>query len=104
MIEVIYKSRNNRVVGEFYFDGVPANFSPVTRMTLLAGGVLLDSNDDPQLIDWSLGNGKVGFKIGQSAVPLGLHQCTLVAFDPNHPDGQVIAHPAGPKLSFRVVR
>lgn len=104
MIEIVYRSRSNVVSKQVFIDGEPANFFPVTRMTLLVGGVLLDSAVNAGVFDWSGGEGMIEFRLGAQALPLGLHPCVLVAYDDNHPDGQVLAHPAGPKLTFRVVR
>lgn len=105
MIKTIYRGRDNEESISVRQNGVLVNFSPVTRMTLLAGGILFDSAIDSTLINWSGNDGKkITFKIGASTIPLGLHGAVLVAYDPLHPNGQVIAHPAGPKLTFRVVR
>ncbi len=104
MIEIVYQSRSNTVRKQVFIDGEPANFFPVTRMTLQVGGVLLDSAVQSGVFDWSQGAGFIDFTLGAQSLPLGLHQAVLVAYDNDHPSGQVLAHPAGPKLTFRVVR
>jgi hypothetical protein len=104
MIEIVYAGLPNTITKTWYRNSEPLPFSAVTRMTLRVGGVLLDSDDDASVIDWSQGGGQVTFNFAPAALPIGLHQAVLMVYDAAHPLGQVLAHPAGPKLTFRVVR
>ena len=105
MTEIVYRGHDNRASITVLMDGAPMDFSAVTRMTLeLQGqGVVADSDVDGGLIDWSAGAGLIEFDLGDLSLPCGLHRAILVAYDPLHPDGQVIAHPAGAELRIRVV-
>lgn len=105
MTEIVYRGHDNRASITVLMDGAPMDFSTVTRMTLALRGhdVLIDSDQDAGAIDWSGGAGLIEFALGDLSLPCGLHRAILVAYDPLHPNGQVIAHPAGAELRIRVV-
>ncbi len=105
MTEIVYSGHDNRPRITISQDGVPMDFAAVTRITLALRGfaTLIDSAVDAGLIDWSAGAGVVSFDLGAAGIPVGLYQGTLVAYDALHPDGQVLAHPAGAELVVRVV-
>lgn len=105
MIENVYLGHDNVVRIIVSDSGTPLNLAGITRMTLeLQGaGVVVDSDETPRLIDWSQGGGVVEFELGDLVIAPGTYDATLVAYDPLHTDGQVICHPAGSRLQFRVV-
>lgn len=105
MTEIVYRGHDNRASITVLMDGAPMDFSTVTRMTLELprADVVVDSDQHPGAIDWSGGAGLIEFDLGDLSLPCGLHRAILVAYDPLHPNGQVIAHPAGAELRIRVV-
>lgn len=104
MIETIFTNRDTDIAVKVFEDGIVLPLEQVTRMTLQLGSVIIDSDVAPALIDWQSRYGTVKFAFPPDLFEPGLHQATLIAFDALHPAGQAIAHPAGPKLTFRVVR
>lgn len=106
MTEIVYSGHDNKASIVVSQDGVPMDFAAVTRMTLaLRGlGVVADTDIDSDLIVWSVGGGAIEFDLGGIDVAAGLYQATLVAYDPLHTNGQVLADPAAPQEQRLVVR
>lgn len=59
---------------------------------LSPSGVVIDTATAPDAISWTEG-GEVTFDFGDQDAT-GLQRAELVAFDPAHPVGQVLAHPS----------
>lgn len=75
---------------------VPLVSSNVTRVIVRYGpGAtdFVDSDDEPSAFDWATNgeNGEIEFDFGEltSPIPVGVYTCTLVVYDPLHPEGQV---------------
>lgn len=105
MTEIVYRGHDNKASVIVSQDGQPMDFDAVERMTLALRGHdgLIDSDNDADAIDWSEGGGKIVFALGPFDIKPGTYDATLVAYDPAHPAGQVIAHPSGVQLTFRVI-
>jgi hypothetical protein len=99
-IEVVYRGRDNLVELTLQrYDSasgryVPLDLAPVERMVLslptTQPRVIFDSQAVSGVIDWTLGQGRVRFNIQQYALPVGGYPVELIAFDPAHPNGQVL--------------
>jgi len=105
LTEVVYKDRDNPNSIIIEQDGVPLDFSAVTRMICSFTGTdaVADSEVTASLFDWGQGGGKIEFNFNDLDVPAGNRHATLIAYDPAHPDGQVIAHECGADLCFKFV-
>jgi hypothetical protein len=106
VIEVVYKGRDNPNTISVKQDGVLIPWSAVTRMVLSFVGseVVADTDNESTLIDWSIGDGIIEFNINGLAVT-ARHEipATLVVYDPQHPNGQVLTHATDEKLFFKFV-
>lgn len=65
-----------------------SDLSGVTRMELVGGGVSLNSEDHPDVFDWSEGGGRVSLALGEMLEP-GQHMLYLAVFDAIETDGIV---------------
>lgn len=83
------------------------DLSAVTRMTLELEGhdTVLDTDDDATLIDWSAGSGAIEFNLSGAAldISVGRYRATLIAFDPDHTNGQVLFHIDRDDLRFNFI-
>lgn len=79
----------DKLVGRQY---EPVDFSAVTRMLLVLPGyepaVVIDSAYLPDVITWA-GN-KITIDLSSYDIPPSVHNCSLVAFDAQHPRGQAV--------------
>lgn len=101
---LVYRGRDNTVEARFtQYDpvlrkDVPLDFSTTTRMVLtfptVTPVIVFDSQLIPDVIDWSGGNGLVVFDITGYALPVGVYQASLIAYDPEHDDGLVVVDSA----------
>ena len=89
--ETIFKGADNAIEFIVYQDEQPLDFSAVTRMTLNVEGEVFDTLMNSDYITWN-SEGKVTIKIGSIIQATGFKQATLKAFDPQHPNGQVLTH------------
>lgn len=92
-MEIVYNGYDNKITLQIsqVVNNVSEHldFSGVDSMELL----LPDSDQTITTgIDWSAGNGVVRFNLGDAGLTKGHHPARLIAFDPLHPDGQVILH------------
>lgn len=100
--ETIYKSDSgifeNTAVIDVTLAGNATPFAGVTRMTCkLASGDLIDSDISTNAITWT-DSGEVTFDFSEhtfTTIPTGKEQAMLVAYDPSHPNGQVVTHKDG---------
>lgn len=98
-IPAVYRGRDNFVAAQFtqWNDtgrrDSPLDWSEVTRLILVLPEVDLsfDTAVAPDCMDWtSHAAGVVEFKLSQYAVTQGVYRAQLIAFDDQHPNGQVI--------------
>lgn len=104
-MEIVFDGFDNTATIQIDLDGVPLDFSAVTRMTLGLRGYdtpIADSDIDPTTIVWTAGDGAVVFTLGHLDVQPGVYQGILVAYDALHPAGQVLAHPSLPGAQLRI--
>lgn len=105
VVEVVYLGRDNPIAIQLSEDGQVLDLSGITRMTLeVAGhGVVVDSAENSSGIIWEGPDGVIRMNLGDAEVPPGVYAATIVAYDPLHPDGQVLVHPCGASLTLRFV-
>lgn len=110
--EIIYKSASgiyeNTATILVTLEGNNTPLVNVARITCtLSGGELIDSDSSPAAIDWT-DEGVITFDFAEhnfSSIPTGRQQAMLVAYDPAHTGGQVIAHKNGDenRLTFTFI-
>lgn len=105
-IESVYQSHDNPSVVTVSSTDSETPLAGVTRITceLVSAGILIDSAVEPTDIAWT--DTQITFDIGDYAAT-GTQKAVIVAYDPVHPDGQVIAHPNGPAathVSFKYIQ
>ena len=92
------KLDDNTAVIDVTLKGNATPLTGVTRMTCkLASGDLIDSDVSSNAITWTEA-GEVTFDFSEhtfTTIPTGREQAMLVAYDPTHPDGQVVTHKDG---------
>jgi len=110
----VYRGRDNVVVVKFlqYIEtqrrDVPLDWSQVSRMVLVFPDadpvVAFDSAVAPDSIDWtSHGPGAVEFLISKYALKVGTYRAQVIAFDAEHPDGQVVVSSLATQNEFTIV-
>jgi hypothetical protein len=100
--EPIYLGRDNTNVLTFTnADGTPLDFSGVLRMVLSFEGspVKADSLLSNEFINWD-SEGHVTFKLGALPIVPSKYSATLVAYDLDHDDGQVLFHAREGRVFF----
>jgi len=114
--QIIYRLRDNKVDLRFgLWDGrrdTPLDFSAVTRIVLIFTNiepqVVFDSMVMPTAIDWTSAGilpGQIRFDINDLGYPVmdGGYEAMLIAFDDQHPAGQVLTSREGfSRLVFTV--
>lgn len=103
---VVYKGTDSPCEIRILKKGSPVDFAGATRMllTFRESDVVADSNVDGTLIDWSVGNGFILFRLGGIDLDAGNYTASLTVFDGAHPNGQPISHPdVDGELRFRFV-
>ncbi|MNM46280.1 hypothetical protein D3C81_572170 [compost metagenome] len=98
--EVVYRGHDNPVDLRLqYYDPGSRRYKPldlagVNRMVLsfptATPRITFDSAAVAGVLDWSAGDGLIRVTINQYALPVGVYAAELVAFDLNHPNGQVL--------------
>lgn len=111
---IIYTGHDNVIAATFEkYTGkkfTPLDFSAVTRMVLVldpdGSHIVFDTNAVPAAIDWVTGaaTGRVVFDLSMYALTEGTYDCQLVAYDTQHPAGQVIVDDAPPSQMYFSVR
>jgi hypothetical protein len=110
---IIYSGHDNVIAATFEkYNGkkyAPLDFSAVTRMVLVldpdGSHIVFDTNAVPAAIDWitDAANGRVIFDLSMYALTEGTYACQLVAYDSQHPAGQVVIDDEPPTVvSFSV--
>lgn len=83
------------------------DFTDVTRMRCLFEGptktVIADSDDQSDLFDWTIGDGKIKLRFNDLDLSAGHYKATLIAHDSSHTDGQVLIHADIGNLRFRAI-
>lgn len=81
---ITYLDRDNHFTITVHQDNEPVNFSQATSIELIVDGTIIT-----QGIEWNA-QGVLTFDIGDENLTPGTYRPMLVAYDPLHPDGQVI--------------
>lgn len=100
--QYIYKTADNPVWVTFGKVGIDSPLAAVTRITveLIQDGQTIDSNT-PGLISWNTsGRIELDFRTINAA---GEQDTKMRAYDPDHPNGQVIAHPESDDMRLTLV-
>lgn len=84
--ELVYLDRDNEIVLRLSSDGTTITHSGLTRIQLLVGSTLLDSQVTPALFDFAHAD-RLILKLGGSGMTAGRYPTTLYVFDESHPLG-----------------
>lgn len=107
--ELVFTGKNNinTITVSQTVDGVTSvvDFSATTRMRVIFknSSYEADSDESTDSIDWSAGDGKITFRFEELSVAAGRYPATLIQYDADHPDGQVIFHMDTGGLRFRFI-
>lgn len=108
--QFVYTGRDNRFVVAFIYQGSDLNFSGATRFQLIsASGVLLvDTDDNPGAIVPVVERDSTGKLVSALELNLGFlpgnryrTPVTLVVYDAEHTNGQVVIHAEDDRLSIQ---
>lgn len=109
--ERVYKSatgmHDNTAVFSVSIEGESTPLAGVTRITcdLQPADEEIDSDTSPNAITWT-DAGVVTLDLAEhtfGTVPTGLQRCKLVAYDPSHTNGQVLAHRGGEDNQLTII-
>lgn len=99
--ELVYLGRDN--VNELVIteDGEPVPFTGALRMVLSFEGsdVVADSSVSNEYINWGA-DGRITLKLGELPIAPSKYPATLIVYDIDHDDGQVIFHARESKVLF----
>lgn len=69
---------------------VAVDLTDVTRMMIHVGDTAIDSDTDPGMFDWAVGDGVCRFTLGMATIPPGTYEnCRIEVWDPARPNGIV---------------
>jgi len=105
MALVVYNNSDRACQIEITQDGEPVSLTSITRMVLTfrESSIIADSSNDADLITWNSA-GIITFSLGLLGLAVGAYTGLLIAYDPSHPNGQVISHPNDDaQLLFNVI-
>lgn len=99
--EQVYLGRDNVNELTITEDGAPLNLSGATRMLLQFEGsdVVADSLTSNEYINWTDG-GTITLKLGELPIAPSKYPATLIVYDADHDDGQVLFHARESKVVF----
>jgi hypothetical protein len=99
--EMVYQGRDNVNQLTLTEDGLPVNLSAATRMLLQFDGsdVEADSALSNEYIDWDA-QGRVNLRLGSLPIIPSKYPATLIVYDADHPEGQVVFHARETKVIF----
>lgn len=99
--EMVYLGRDNVNQLTFTEDSAAINFAGATRMVLEFDGsdVVADSALSNEYINWDT-NGNVTLKLGELPIAPSKYPATLIVYDADHDDGQVLFHARESKVVF----
>jgi hypothetical protein len=101
--EEIFPTRDNVSLVLFKQGGVAIDFSLATRFVLSFGTDTIDTAIDAGTITTTATTGELEFDLGQlTLTSTGKQYATLIVFDINHQNGQVLACEADENLSFTI--
>ncbi len=98
---------DNTAVVSVSIEGEATPLAGVTRITceLQPADVTVDSDVSPNAITWTA-EGEITLDFAEhsfASIPTGTQRCKLVAYDPAHPNGQVLAHRNGEDNQLTVI-
>lgn len=88
-MERVYLDRDNTIDLVLMADGVAADLSAVTRMTIAFGDTDVDSATAASVFDWSGGSGLLTLQLGGQEIAVGRYDARLVVYDASHANGLV---------------
>lgn len=99
--EMVYLGRDNVNQLTISEDDAPVNFSAATRMVLEFDGsdVKADSALSNDYINWDA-QGNITLKLGELPIEPSKYPATLIVYDADHDDGQVIFHAKETRVVF----
>lgn len=88
--EMVFKGHDNESIIELSDEGGVVDLAPVTRVVVSSGSVIIDSDIDSAVFDWSLGNGQIKLLFGGLSLPKRLHDDgRVITYDASNPNGIV---------------
>jgi len=99
--EMIYLGRDNVNELTITEDDEPVDFSGATRMVLEFEGtdVVVDSALSNEYINWD-STGRITLQLGELIITPSKYPVTLIVYDIDHDDGQVLFHASEAKVLF----
>ena len=90
IFETIHLTHDNSIDLSFVIDGVVAELSNTTRMTVEFGDDIVDSDTSPDAFDWLEGDiGKVYLSFGDESINVGSYNALVTIYDAVNVDGVV---------------
>ena len=98
--ELVFLGRDNVNELAVTEDGQPIDFTSATRMLLKfeGSGVVADSDVSSEFISWAADT--ITLKLGSLAIVPSKYPGTLIVFDADHPNGQVLFHARDTEVIF----
>lgn len=99
LYEIIHTGSSDQILLDLYTkDGALADLSAITRGTLELAGVMVDSDDDATLWNFSIGNGRLEILPGADPDVAALTEewegyVTLRLYEPTYPNGRTWLSP-----------
>lgn len=103
--ETVFLRRDNPNLATFLLNGEEIDFTPVTRFICHFAGsdVFVDTAIHPGLIRATTERGQLRFWFRDLVIDQGLYGASIIVFDHDHPNGQVLVCQSDDKLKFRFV-
>ena len=90
IFETIHLTHDNSIDLSFVIDGVVADLSNTTRMTVEFGDDIVDSDTSPDAFDWSdAEDGKMYLSFGDESIDVGSYNALVAIYDAVNVDGVV---------------
>lgn len=87
---LVFRERDNDIRLLLTEKGQPVpDLTPIMRITLEVGGVLLDSNQHAGVFNWHTDPTMLVLKLGAANIPEGEYMASLVVYALDHPNGLV---------------
>jgi len=86
--EIVYNGRDNHIELQLRENGVNlVDYAPITRVLVTVGATAIDSDINPQLLDWS--GEYLIIKAGLASLSAGAHTVRIETWDIDNPNGVV---------------
>ena len=89
MFETIHLGHDNSIDLSFVIDGVVADLSNITRITIEFGDDTVDSDTSSSAFNWTEGDGKMYLSFGDESIDVGSYNALVTIYDAVNDDGVV---------------